>query len=216
MKPLVATKRTRVRRAPDRALQDRSRLHEIIDEAFLAHIGFADDIPMVIPVLCWRVDENIYVHGSVGSRMIKCLANGQESCTTFTLLDGLVFARSAFYHSANYRSAVVIGTYEVVSDKAEKTAALKSFMDQLVKGRWQELRPMTEKELKATAVLRLPLTEASVKVRTGGPGDPEADQEHPVWAGVYPIEYSVKTAVSYSDQEVAGSVPELIHPAFRI
>lgn len=212
MTELASTERTRIRREPQRSVKERAVLHEIIDQAFFAHVGFLDKGPMVIPTLCWRVDEFIFIHGSIGSRMIKCLIDGQESCTTFTLLDGIVLARSPFYHSANYRSAVVLGKYEQLQKESDKELALKHFMDQLVQSRWQELRPMTEQELNATAVLRLPLNEASVKMRKGGPGDPEKDINFPIWTGVYPVAYQVSVAKA-SDTLVGEDVaPVLNHP----
>ncbi len=196
MDKLTTTPRTRLRREPMRAVHDREALYQLIDEARICHIGFQDqDTSMVIPTLVWRIENNIYIHGSRGSRMLKQLAAGQEVCVTVTMMDGLVFARSAFLHSANYRSAVILGSFSKLEDPEEKTSVLKSFMEQLVTGRWDQLRPMTTQELAATDVLTMALEEVSVKVRSGGPNDPDADLAVPVWAGEVPIRQSHGTPV---------------------
>jgi hypothetical protein len=141
----------------------------------------------VIPTNFGRVDDKLYLHGSAASRMLRTLSEGVPVCVTVTLVDGLVLARSAFHHSVNYRSVVVLGTAQLVEDPAEKMEALRLFTEHILKGRWDEIRWPTEQELKATTVLKLPLDEVSAKVRTGGPIDDEEDYALPVWAGVLPL-----------------------------
>jgi len=185
---LSGTERTRLRREPQRTVKDRLILHQIIDEALICHIGFVDmDQPYVIPTLAWRVDEMLYLHGSRGSRMLKVLKSGVDICATFSLFDGLVMARSAFYHSANYRSAVILGKTRLVSSAQEKLDLLELFLEQIAPGRWPDVRAPSKQELEATDVLALPLDEASVKVRKGDPDDKDQDLALPVWAGTIPI-----------------------------
>jgi nitroimidazol reductase NimA-like FMN-containing flavoprotein (pyridoxamine 5'-phosphate oxidase superfamily) len=182
------TERVRVRRIPKRAVYDRRALETILDEALVCHLGFVHkDQPYVIPTLHARVDDTVYVHGSSASRMLRTLAAGASVCLTVTLVDGLVLARSAFHHSVNYRSAVVLGEARLIDDPAEKVSALERFTEQMVPGRWRDVRPPTAKELKATSILALPLAEASVKVRTGPPVDDEADYALDTWAGIIPL-----------------------------
>ena len=142
---------------------------------------------MVIPTAFWRDGDTLYLHGSSASHLIRALEGGAEACVTVTLLDGLVMARSAFHHSLNYRSVVIFGHPEPVADDAEKRRALRLFMERLAPGRWEELRPATDQELKATGMVRLALAEASAKIRTGPPIDDEEDYADPVWAGVVPV-----------------------------
>lgn len=182
------TDRNTLKRLPKRGVYERETVNQILDEAFLCHVGFAvDGQPFVIPTGFGRVGDNLYIHGSQISRMLRTLAGGIDVCVTVTLLDGLVLARSAFHHSMNYRSVVVFGRAALVDDKAAKLAALRAFSEHVIPGRWDEAREPTEQELKATAVLRLPLEEASAKVRTGPPIDDEEDYELPIWAGVLPL-----------------------------
>lgn len=181
------SQRTRVGRMPKRGHYDRATIDAIIDEAIVGHLGFVlDGQPFVVPTLIARVGAHVYVHGSAAARSLKALAGGIPACLTVTHVDGLVLARSIFNHSVNYRSVLVLGTAEAVTEKAEKLAALTAFSEAILPGRWNEVRPPTAKELKATTILRLPLTEASAKVRTGPPGDDEPDYALPVWAGVIP------------------------------
>jgi nitroimidazol reductase NimA-like FMN-containing flavoprotein (pyridoxamine 5'-phosphate oxidase superfamily) len=178
----------RVRRLPKRAAYDRATIHAILDEALVCHLGFVhDQQPFVIPTLHARIDERLYVHGSSASRMLGQLAHGVAACVTVTLIDGLVLARSAFHHSVNYRSVVLLGTARAVTESDEKLAALRAFTEQIVPGRWADVRPPTAQELKATSVLCLPLGEASAKMRTGQPVDDEEDYAMEVWAGVLPL-----------------------------
>ena len=188
MKKVEPTKRTRVVREPHRGVYDRDACDAILDEALVCHIGFSvEGQPYVIPTLFARVGDIIYFHGSAASRMLKQLGGGTPMCLTVTLVDGIVLASSAFNHSINYRSVVVLGTATVVEDAASKRQALKAFTDKLLTGRWGDARPPTDNELAATSVLRLRLDEFSAKVRTGPPIDKDEDMALPVWAGVLPL-----------------------------
>lgn len=180
--------RTKIRRMPARADYERETIDAILDEALVAHLGFAHERqPYVIPTLHARVDEEVYFHGSAGSRTIRALAAGAPVCLTVTLLDGLVLARAAVHHSVNYRSVVVFGTARPVADIDERMAAIEAFTERLIPGRWGEVRPPTVNELKAIQVLALPLDEASAKVRSGPPLDDEEDYALDVWAGIVPL-----------------------------
>lgn len=180
--------RTRVVREPHRGVYERELIHRILDEGFICHVGFvADGQPFVIPTGYGRSGDTLYVHGSAASRMLKELTGGVSVCLTVTLLDGLVLARSIFNHSMNYRSVVVLGTAQLVSDAEEKLCALKALSEHLAPGRWEQSRKPTEQELKATSVLRLSLAECSAKTRSGPPIDDEEDYALPVWAGVVPL-----------------------------
>jgi hypothetical protein len=182
------SERTRVRREPQRGAYGRATVDAILDEGLVCHLGFVHDgQPYVIPTLYGRVEDELYVHGSAASRMLRTLKNGVDACLTVTLLDGIVLARSIFNHSINYRSVVVLGRAASVEDVDEKARALEAFSATLLPGRWAEARPPTPLELKATSILRMPLAEASAKVRSGPPEDDEADYDWPAWAGVIPL-----------------------------
>jgi hypothetical protein len=179
--------RTRVKRHPERGSYDRETIDLILDEALICHLGFAvDEQPYVIPTLHARVGDTLYLHGSSASRMLRHVATGAPVCATVTLLDGLVLARSVFNHSMNYRSVVVLGTAALVADE-KKADALHALTERLAPGRWDEARRPSEQELKATSILRLPIDEASAKVRSGPPKDAPGDEDLPVWAGVVPV-----------------------------
>jgi nitroimidazol reductase NimA-like FMN-containing flavoprotein (pyridoxamine 5'-phosphate oxidase superfamily) len=200
--------RTTVRRLPERGRYDRAAVHAVLDEGLVAHVGLAtDDGPVVIPMLYGRDGDRLLLHGSAASRLLRGGSKGAELCVTVTLVDGLVLARSAFHHSMNYRSVVVIGTATAVEDLAERRAALDRVVDHIVPGRRPDVRPPTEKEVRATLVLALPLDECSVKVRTGGPKEEPEDMDLPVWAGVIPVTTAYGTPVP--DDDLAGdpSVP---------
>ena len=183
------TPRTRVVREPQRAVYDRDAVNQILDEAFLCHIGFvADGQPFVIPTSYGRDGDVLYIHGSAASRMLRNLDQGVPLCITVTLVDGLVLARSVFNHSMNYRSVVILGTAALVADPAEKLSALRALSEHILPHRWDDSRQPNEKELKATSVLRLPISEFSAKVRVGPPVDDEEDYSFPTWAGVIPLE----------------------------
>lgn len=191
-KDITQTERTRVRRLPKRGHYDRDTVNAILDEAFICHVGFvADGQPYVIPTGYARIGEDLYIHGSAASRMLRNLAEGVDVCVTVTLIDGLVLARSAFHHSINYRSVVVLGKAALVDDIDEKAKALEAFTEHVIPGRWPEIRWPTELEMKATSVLKLPIEEASAKVRTGGPIDDEEDYSMNVWAGVLPLKLAM-------------------------
>lgn len=187
--PSSPTSLTRVRRLPDRGRYDRGTIDAILDAGFVCHVGFAiDGQPFVTPTSYWREGDYVYFHGSAASRMLRAVGTrGVRCCLTVTHADGLVLARAAFHHSINYRSVMLFGHAEPVKDDAAKRHALKSFVEHLFPGRWATLRPMTDAEVKGTSVLRLPIDEASAKVRTGGPKDDEADYALPIWAGVIPL-----------------------------
>jgi uncharacterized protein len=205
-KPKAPSPRTRVRRKPARADYGREGIDAILDEALVAHMGFAvDGAPYVIPTLHARVGDSVYFHGSSASRTIRALAEGIPVCLTVTLLDGLVLARSAVHHSVNYRSVVVLGQATPIDDPAEKGAAMEAFTERLVPGRWEEVRPPTAKELKAIRVLALPLSEASAKVRSGPPLDDEEDYALDTWAGVVPV--GMAAAEPIADVRLSGSTP---------
>jgi len=185
------TERTRVKRLPDRGHYDRETIYSILDEAFICHVGYViDGQPYVIPTGFARIGDDLYIHGSSASRMLRNLSQGVEVCVTVTLIDGLVLARSAFHHSINYRSVVVLGKAELVENTDEKNKALEAFTEHVMPGRWAEVRWPSELELKATSVLKLPITEASAKIRAGDPKDDEEDYAMDVWAGVLPIKLS--------------------------
>jgi uncharacterized protein len=182
------SERTRVKREPQRGAYERAEIDAILDAGLVCHLGFVhDDHPFVIPTLYGRIENEVYVHGSSASRMLRTLKGGVDACLTVTLVDGLVLARSIFNHSINYRSVVVLGCAVEVEDTDEKLGALEAFSDRILPGRWADVRPPTATELKATSILRLPLDEASAKLRVGPPKDDEEDYEWPVWAGVIPL-----------------------------
>jgi uncharacterized protein len=185
---LAPSKRSRIARLPARGDYSEETIHRILDSTFLCHVGFVvDGQPFVIPTSYGRFGSTLYVHGSAASRMLRKLSSGIEVCVTVTLLDGLVLARSAFHHSMNYRSVVVFGRARLIDSPEEKTDALRAISEQILPGRWDDVRHPNDKELKATAVLALPLTEASAKIRTGPPLDDEEDYGLNVWAGILPI-----------------------------
>ena len=185
MSEYTPTERTQVRRLPARGAYDSETVHKILDEGFVCHVGFVvDGQPFVIPTNYARVKDKLYLHGSSASRMLRTLSGGVQVCVTVTHVDAIVLARSAFHHSVNYRSVVVLGRAMPVEDREEKLNALRAFTEHVVPGRWEEVRWPTDLELKATSVLALPLAEASAKIRTGPPKDDEEDYTLPVWAGV--------------------------------
>jgi uncharacterized protein len=186
---LIPTQRTQVKRLPQRSNYELQTIYNILDEGLVCQIGFSiDNQPFVIPTTYGRINDKLYIHGSPASRMLRTLLGGIQVCATVTLLDGLVLARSAFHHSMNYRSVVIFGTAEVVSDLDEKQEALQAFTDHIIPKRWEEIRQPNRAELQGTLVLSLPLAEASAKIRTGMPNDDEDDYSLPVWAGVLPLQ----------------------------
>jgi nitroimidazol reductase NimA-like FMN-containing flavoprotein (pyridoxamine 5'-phosphate oxidase superfamily) len=185
---LPPTGRTTVRRKRERGSSDRALVDAILDEALVCHVGFvAVHGPVVLPMTFARVDDHLYLHGAAGNDMLRNLADGVDVCVTVTLLDGLVFARSAFHHSMNYRCVVLFGKAVRVTDVAEMRVMAAALLDHLADGRSGDARPPTDAELRTTLVLRLPITEGSAKVRTGGPIDDPEDLARPVWAGEIPL-----------------------------
>lgn len=197
-----------MKRLPARGRYDRETIDAILDEGFICHVGFAvDGQPYVIPTGYARVGDLFYIHGSSASRMLKNIATGIDVCVTVTLIDGLVLARSAFHHSMNYRSVVILGNAELVEDPDEKDKVLEALTEHIVPGRWADVRWPTELELKATTVLKLTIEEASAKIRTGDPKDDEEDYAMDVWAGVLPLALAVGTPVPDARLDPSISAP---------
>jgi uncharacterized protein len=192
----MPTERTRVVREPHRGAYDRETIYKILDEGFVCHVGFAAaEQPFVIPTLYARVGDAIYFHGSAASRMLRGAASGVAVCLTVTLTDGFVLARSVFNHSMNYRSVVALGKATLVDAPAEKLKALHAFTEKILPGRWEDARQPNDKELKATSILKLPLTEVSAKIRSGPVQDDEEDYALPVWAGIVPLHLQAEAPV---------------------
>jgi nitroimidazol reductase NimA-like FMN-containing flavoprotein (pyridoxamine 5'-phosphate oxidase superfamily) len=187
--PITPTESTRIRRLPARDASTWETIAAVLDEGFVCHVGFVgtDGRPYVIPTAYGRIDDDLFLHGSPASRMLRSLADGVDICVTVTLVDGFVMARSAFHHSLNYRSVVVLGRAVEETDPETKAAALNAFVDHIVEGRAADTRTPSAVELRKTLVLRLPLREASAKVRTGPPVDDPEDLALPVWGGVVPL-----------------------------
>lgn len=207
---MITTERSQLRRLPNRGSHQTETIHRILDAAFLAHVGFSvDGQPFVIPTLYGREEDHLFLHGSAASRMLKTLEKGAPACVTVTLVDGLVLARSAFHHSINYRSVVAFGTCRSVAETG-KARALNTISEHLIRGRWNEVRPPNEKELRATAVLQFEIEEASAKLRTGPPADDEEDYALPVWAGVLPVRLMPATPIPDPRMAHSNEVPEYI------
>jgi nitroimidazol reductase NimA-like FMN-containing flavoprotein (pyridoxamine 5'-phosphate oxidase superfamily) len=207
MTATLQSDRTTVRRLPQRAAYDAETVYRILDEALICHAGFVvHGDPVVIPTIHWRDGDRLYFHGSPASGMLRNLRNGVPVCVTVTLLDGLVMARSAFHHSMNYRSAVVFGIATEVTDREEKLRVLDSLVEHVCRGRSKDVRPPNERELKQTIVLSIPISEASAKVRTGGPVDDDEDYDLPVWAGVIPL--TLTPGAPLNDERALVDAPE--------
>ncbi|HUC57242.1 MAG TPA: pyridoxamine 5'-phosphate oxidase family protein [Streptosporangiaceae bacterium] len=192
---LSSTERTTLHRLRERGATERSALHAVLDAGLICHLGvIIDGAPLVLPTGYGRIGETLYLHGSSANRSFQ-FAEDQEVCVTVTLVDGLVCARSVFHNSMNYRSAVILGTARLVTDAAERLAAIEAITEHLIPGRWENSRKPTRKELAATAVIAVPLDEASVKTRTGEPKDDEEDYDLDFWAGVLPMEVTVGPAL---------------------
>jgi len=206
---LTPTARTRVVRESHRGVYDRATAYQILDEGFICHVGFVmDGQPFVIPTAYGRIGDNLYIHGSAASRMLRNLDKGVAVCFTVTLLEGLVLARSIFNHSMNYRSVVVLGTAVAVDDPQEKLEALRQLSEHILPGRWVESRQPNAKELKQTLVMRLPITEFSAKVRLGPPVDDEEDYAFPTWAGVIPLAMVAGAPIDDARLEPGRLAPE--------
>jgi nitroimidazol reductase NimA-like FMN-containing flavoprotein (pyridoxamine 5'-phosphate oxidase superfamily) len=189
MDDFARTERNKVKRLPQRAQYDKETIYRIVDEAPICHVGFTQEgQPVVIPMLHARIGDALYFHGAPASRLLKLIGAGQPMCVAFTVLDGLVLARSVFHHSVNYRSVVVFGTGELVASDEEKLTALEALTEHITPGRWADARQPNRNELDATSVIALRIESASAKIRTGPPADDEADYALPVWAGIVPLQ----------------------------
>ncbi|HJM51187.1 MAG TPA: pyridoxamine 5'-phosphate oxidase family protein [Alphaproteobacteria bacterium] len=213
MSEFVRTKRSTVVRAPKKACYKRDEIYAILDEALISQVGFvANGQPFVTPVNHWRVGDNLYFHGSSAGRRIRIMEAGADLCVSVTLLDGLVFARSAMHHGMNFRSAMIFGRARLVEDEAEKLAALKALLEHLAPGRWAEVRPPNASEMKITKVLVMSLDEASAKLRSGPPADDEEDYALDVWAGEVPLRQVRDAPISdprlAAGVEVPGYLPQ--------
>lgn len=207
----MPTSRTRVVREPHRGVYDRETAYSILDEGFLCHVGFAvDGQPFVIPTSYGRVEDNLYIHGSAASRMLRQMKAGVAVCVTVTLLDGLVLARSVFNHSMNYRSVVILGKATLVDDPKEKIEALFALSEHILPGRWADARQPNDRELKQTSVLRVPIEEFSSKVRVGPAIDDEEDYAFPTWAGVVPLEMVAGTPINDERLDAGREVPAYV------
>ncbi|MGD0162964.1 MAG: pyridoxamine 5'-phosphate oxidase family protein [Candidatus Sulfotelmatobacter sp.] len=214
--PYTPTSRTRVVREAERAVYDREAAYRILDEGFLCHVGFvAEGQPFVIPTSYGRKDASLYIHGSAASRMLRQMKDGVPVCVTVTLLDGLVFARSIFNHSMNYRSVVILGKATLVDDPKEKLEALRLLSEHILPGRWADSRQPNERELKATSVLRLPIEEFSAKVRQGPVVDDEEDYSFPTWAGVVPLEIKAGAPIDDTRLDAKIGVPAYVRQYSR-
>jgi nitroimidazol reductase NimA-like FMN-containing flavoprotein (pyridoxamine 5'-phosphate oxidase superfamily) len=206
---VAMSERTRIVREPVRAVYDREAIYKILDEGFVCHVGFnADGQTFVIPTMYARVGDAIYFHGSAASRMLRAVSAGLNVCITVTLADGLVLARSVFNHSMNYRSVVALGNPAIVDEPDEKLATLRAFTEKILPGRWNDARQPNEKELKATNILRLPLTEVSAKVRVGGVEDDAEDYALPVWAGIVPLRLVAEAPIRDERCDPSLATPE--------
>jgi uncharacterized protein len=209
MEELRPTDRTRLKRLPKRGIYQRETINSILDEALVCHVGFAYwDQPYVIPTLHVRDGELLYVHGSAASRMLNTAASELPVCVTVTLIDGLVLARSAFHHSVNYRSVVIVGNAARVEDREAKLGVLRALVEKIAPGRWTHTRMPTDKELAATMVLQLPITEASAKVRTGQAMDDAEDYALPHWAGVVPLKLVADAPIVDPRMPAGAPMPE--------
>lgn len=215
MDTYAKTKLNKVRKS-DRASYDKETVHAVLDEGFLAHVGFVDkDWPMVIPMLYTRIDETLYLHGAKAARFAKALGKGVPVCIEVTLVDALVLARSAFHSSMNYRSVMVHGMAHLVQDTDEKSRALAEITDQLAPGRWDEAREMTNKELKSTGVIAVPIEHVAAKARAQGVSDDEEDYELPIWAGIIPMSHTFGTPQDDERLLDGVSIPESVSQVLR-
>src|SRR3981081_4212949 len=208
MSNFTPTERTKVRRKPDRGSYDRELIYRILDEAFVCHLAFVvDGQPYVVPTNYVRVGDKLFLHGSTASRLMKTLSSGAPFCLSVTLLDGIVCAPTATGHSVNYRSVVVMGKAEPVEGEAAKLAAMRDFVEYVIRGRWAEVRPPTEQELKATMVLAVSLVEASAKVRTGFAIDKDDEYAAAGWTGVIPFKWAAQAPVPDPRGNAALPIP---------
>ncbi len=205
MDDFIPSSRTTLKRIPKRGAYDRDTVYGILDEGFLCHVGFiVEGRPCVIPTAYGRVGDNLYLHGSAASRLLRSLGESVDVCVEVTLVDGIVLARSAFHHSMNYRSVVIFGNGGIVHESGEKLEALRAFSEHMIPGRWEDVREPSQNEMKATTVICLPLIEASAKIRTGPPLDEEQDYNLPVWAGEIPL--SLKAGEPVADPALRAQI----------
>lgn len=211
MSDFTPTERTRVTRKPDRANYERQTIYNILDQAFVCHVAFiAEGMPVVVPTNYVRVGDKLFLHGSTASRLMKTLGSGAPFCLSVTLLDGIVFSPTATGHSVNYRSVVVMGKAEPIEDQAAKLAAMRDFVEYVLRGRWATVRPPTEQELKGTMVLSVPLVEASAKIRTGFAVDGDGEYASGAWTGVLPFKWTPGEPVRDPRGSPSVPVPENI------
>jgi len=213
MKP---TKKTKVKRIPKRGFYDEATVYRLLDADFVCQLGFVyEDYPVVIPTIYGRKDATLYVHGAAVSRMLVSIAKGIPVSLNVTQTKALVLARSAFHHSLNYESVTVFGQAELVTDEKEKLEALETITNQIIKGRWEEVRLPNKKELNVTSVLKIKITEASAKIRKGPPSDDKADYDLPIWAGIIPIKKVLGKPIADDllnfGIEIPESVKKIIH-----
>lgn len=212
----MKTDKTKVKRIPQRGFYDKESINEILDSDFVCQIGFVyDDYPVVIPIIYGRKEDCLYFHGASVSRLLVSMEGGIPVSLNVTRTDGIVLARSAFHHSANYRSVTVFGAAELVTDDEERLAALKIISDQVLPGRWEEVRQPNRKELKATKVLKLKITEASAKIRTGPPKDEKADYELSVWAGVLPVKTIYGNPIADTELKSGIALPDSLNQLLK-
>jgi nitroimidazol reductase NimA-like FMN-containing flavoprotein (pyridoxamine 5'-phosphate oxidase superfamily) len=198
-----------VKRHRERGRYDTGLINEILDEGLICHLGFVHDgHPYVIPTIHARSDDTLYIHGSPASRMLRNLSSGTDACVTVTLVDGLVLARSAFHHSMNYRSAVLLGTLREVTDRDEKMTAAEAITEHVARGRWEHVRWPNDEEMRKTLIVAMPIDEASAKVRTGPPVDDDEDMTMDTWAGVLPLHVTSGEAEPDPQLSAHISVPE--------
>lgn len=197
MEDSLLSQRTKVHRLPTRGAYDRETVHAILDEGLICHVGFvAEGSSFVVPTAYGRMRDELLIHGSAASRMLRALSAGAEACLTVTLVDGLVLARSAFHHSMNYRSVMILSKGSLVEEPVAKMEALRIISEHLVPGRWEQVRPPSAQEMKATSVISFPIAEASAKLRVGPPVDDEPDYALPVWAGVLPLSLVAESPIA--------------------
>ena len=208
--------KSKIVRSPNRAYYDEETLHEVLDDGFLCHVAYTfEGSPVIIPTAYVRKDNMIYLHGAAKNRMLNSILNQGQACVAVTHLDGMVLARSAFHHSFNYRSAVIFGKPVNITDAEEKNAVLKLITENIIPGRWQEVREPTEKELTATLVIGIKIEEASVKIRSGAPVDDDADYDLPIWAGEFPLQQVFTEPVTDGRSPQGLALPESVLQALK-
>lgn len=205
------TQLNQVKRGPKRATYDKDEVYGIIDSHMICHVGYVyEGTPITIPTGYGRVDDTLYLHGSMKNRMLLGIAELEQASITITHLDGLVLARSVFHHSVNYRSAVIFGKPRVVTNRDEKMKALEVITENFITGRWEEARQPNEKEFEATLVIAVPIESASAKVRAEGVNDEKADLDLDIWAGVVPLEMVARKPVSEPDLKDGIQIPDSV------